>query len=587
MEGEGVLRSYRWPGLAACVPAAAVSLALALGAATAACTAASPAGLATDTPLGATAPVGVEVAPGRGLYYAPLQVTLSSSLPGTEIRYTRDGSPPTLEGGTLYEAPIDVSTTTVLRAAAFRAGVAQADVVTHTYLFPGHVSRQPESPTGWPQSWETHDGTAVDADYGMDPRVVEDPRYAAALPAGLTALPSIALTTAVDNLMDPATGIYANPEERGRHWERPVSVEILSATEQGLQVDAGLRINGNASRRPEITAKHGFRLYFRSEYGPARLNYPLFADTTVTSFDSLVLRPLLDDSVFTTPQLTQYVRDQWIRDTQLAMGSLAPRGRFVHVYLNGLYWGLYNLTERITGEYASDHLGIDAYDIVAEGAAREGDVAPWHDLLSLVDATDLDDALYAQLERRLDLDDFIDYLLVMFYAAPRDWPEFNWVTARPRSASGRFRFFSWDGEWSLADPYVDRTGTAKADTPGALYARLRRHEPFRQRFAARAARHLGRGGVLFVDPAAPAWDPDLPAANAPAARYARLAAEIDDAVVAEAARWGDWLDPDASPYSRDDLWRPERDRMLREFFPRRSAVLADQLRERGLFADGE
>ena len=307
----------------------------------------------------------------------------------------------------------------------------------------------------------------------------------------------------------------------------------------------------------------------------------------MSSFDALVLRPILDDSVFTTPPLTQYLRDQWIRDTQLAMGSLAPRGRFVHVYLDGLYWGLYNLTERVTSAFAADHLGAGDYDVIAEGEARDGDLAPWQELLALVAGADVDDALYAEIGRRLDLDDFIDYLLVQLYAAPKDWPEFNWATARPRRADGQFRFFSWDGEWSMADPFVDRTGTAKADTPGALYARLRRNERFQQRFALRAARHLGPGGALYVDPAAPGWDPARPEANLPAARYAALADQVDDAIVAEAARWGDWLDPDAPPYSRDELWRPERDRMLGQFFAQRSAALMEQLRERGLFVNGE
>jgi hypothetical protein len=362
-------------------------------------------------------------------------------------------------------------------------------------------------------------------------------------------------------------------------------VEYLSTDRQTLQIDAGLAVHGNASRRPEITPKHGLRLVFRGKYGRSTLEAPLFDGSPVTEFDDLVLRPLLDDSVFAVPHLSQYVRDQWIRDTQLAMGSLAPRGRFVHVYLNGLYWGLYNLTERITDDYADRHLGEDDYDVVSEGEARDGDLEAWLGLLALLESGVETDEAYADVARHLDIDDFIDYLLLQFYAAPQDWPGFNWTAVRPRRAGGQFRFLSWDGEWSMVDPFVDRTGTAKSATPGALHARLRRSAEFQRRFAERATRHLGPGGALYVDPAAPAWDPSHPQRNVPAARYAALAGLVEDAVVAEAARWGDWKNANEPPYSRDRHWRPERDRMLGAFFPQRSAILAEQLRARGLFPE--
>jgi hypothetical protein len=110
---------------------------------------------------------------------------------------------------------------------------------------------------------------------------------------------------------------------------------------------------------------------------------------------------------------------------------------------------------------------------------------------------------------------------------------------------------------------------------------LRHHPEFARRFAEHVARHVGPGGALYVDPAHPDWDPAHPERNRPAAHYAELAATVEDGMVAEAARWGDWLRPD-TPFSRDDHWIPERDRLLREFFPQRTAVVLEQFRARGL-----
>ena len=93
---------------------------------------------------------------------------------------------------------------------------------------------------------------------------------------------------------DEETGIYLNPWKTGRDWERPGSAEMFDP-EQGtlFAENAGLRIHGNASRKPSWTPKRGFRTYYRSSYGVDRLEYPLFDDPdAVTSFDTLVLRSI-------------------------------------------------------------------------------------------------------------------------------------------------------------------------------------------------------------------------------------------------------------------------------------------------------
>ena len=86
-------------------------------------------------------------------------------------------------------------------------------------------------------------------------------------------------------------GIYSNPAQTGLAWERVTSVELIHPDDQpGFQVDAGIRIQGGAFRRHDLTKKKSFRLAFRQRYGASKLIYPFFVDGSVDEFDNIVLR---------------------------------------------------------------------------------------------------------------------------------------------------------------------------------------------------------------------------------------------------------------------------------------------------------
>jgi hypothetical protein len=159
-----------------------------------------------------------------------------------------------------------------------------------------------------------------------------------------------------------------------------------------------------------------------------------------------------------------YQRDQRMRDSQLAMGQPAPHGRFVHVYLNGLYWGIYNLTVRPNESFAAAYLGgkKSEYDVIAEynGELRAGTREAWDRLLALADRVPLEPAAYWQMQGLnpdvtrnpsypilLNLDNLIDYMALHIYAPAIDWPNRNWWAARRRGPeSTGFHFFTWDQE---------------------------------------------------------------------------------------------------------------------------------------------
>ncbi|HUT13679.1 MAG TPA: lamin tail domain-containing protein, partial [Thermoguttaceae bacterium] len=320
----------------------------------------------------------------RGFFEQPFSVEIATDTPGTAIYYTLDGSKPTETHGLAYTGPITVSTTTVLRAAAFKPGYKPSNVDTQTYLFLADVIRQPNDPAGYPSTW---DGRP--ADYEMDPDVVGPnnlfaDRYRDTILDDLQSLPTMSVVMDVDDLFG-SSGIYVNTQSTGDAWERAASAELISpdGSEPGFQIDCGIRVQGGASRSPDFP-KHSFRLEFRSGYGDSRLRYPLFddqpyGDSPADSFDEIVLRAPFNNSWphwhFDQAPRAQYIRDQWARDLQFAMGQRSAHGRYVHLYLNGIYWGIYNLGERPAAPFMETYYGGDEddYDVLNSGSPIDGD----------------------------------------------------------------------------------------------------------------------------------------------------------------------------------------------------------------------
>ena len=244
----------------------------------------------------------------RGFYEQSFDVEITSELSDVKIYYTKDGTPPGQDHGTEYTAPLHITTTTLLRAVAVKAGVLTSKITTHTYLFLEDVIDQPNDPQGYPVEWGPYaalSGNAI-ADYEMDPEITQDPVYGPQMKDALLAIPTLSLVTDKNHFFshstDPETGgiyIYtrapavsgSNPAGLGEGWERPVSVEYFNQDHsEEFQIDAGIRLHGGHSRRAEKSPKHSFRLVFKSEYGPGRLEYPLFGESATQSFNALVLR---------------------------------------------------------------------------------------------------------------------------------------------------------------------------------------------------------------------------------------------------------------------------------------------------------
>ncbi len=483
----------------------------------------------------------------HGFYDAPITVALSNPVADTRIVYTTDGTTPTAEHGTPYTQPIVIEQTTPLRAVALLADYAPSPVVTQSYLFLASVRSQPADPPGWPPTWGVHSlnrgpylaGAPVEADYAMDPRIVDDSADGDLVGEGLLALPTISLVTDMANL-----DILATPQMRGRETERPISVEWIdpNGMDHGFQVNAGFRIQGNAGRL-EYMPKHSFRLFFRQIYGAAKLNYPLFANSNITEFETLILRGGVNRSFagdymdeagnLDLRQKTTYLRDEWTRASQIAMSGVGPHGRFAHLYINGLYWGLYNLVERPDSSFAASYRGgnEEEWSSFNHGGAVSGPTDRFDVLLDLARANDLEDpAKYATFLEFLDPAQFSDYVILNWYGGNQDWPETNWYVS-VQNPAGRNRFWVWDAEAIFDDGAMIRLGEepdAGAPYPNVvrlLFTAAWANVDFRMVFADRLYHNLYGDGALTD--------------GASIARWRALQAPLASAIVAESARWGD------------------------------------------------
>ncbi|MBI4583013.1 MAG: lamin tail domain-containing protein [Planctomycetes bacterium] len=530
----------------------------------------------------------------RGFYNGPFTAELSTITPEAAIYYTLDGSEPAPANGTLYSIPVSIAgmpdkAGVTLRTAAFKDGYLPSNAITHTFIFAEQVLAQPLRPAGFPASWGNTQTTS--ADYEVDPQVVNDPAYAGMTLEGLQAIPAVSVVMDMNDLFGRQRGIYSNPSLEGIAWERPASAELIySDGRPGFQIDCGIRIQGGSSTANWKSLKLSMRLVFKDDYGRDKLEYPLYPGSTVDHFDTLVLDAGLN-LTWNHPDhgqrvRSQYVRDQFVSDLQNAEGSLAPHGVFVHLYLNGLYWGLFDLHERADEDFAAAYLGGDPseYDVFKHTGSQviNGNAQAWNAMMAIARKGLASNNLYEDLQEVLDVDDLIDYMLINLYSGNDDWPRHNWYAARRRVPGARFRFFSWDAEHVLKDVNINQTSVSESNSPAELYSRLRQNAEFRLRFADRVHRHFFNNGVYFADKNSPAWDPSHPERNVPAALYNRRIAEIDPAIVCESARWGD-VRRSATPYTRNLEWMAELKWLNNQYFPKRTGNVLNQFKTAQLY----
>ncbi len=523
----------------------------------------------------------------RGFYEEAFSLALSHADPEADIYYTLNGSAPLDGAATPYTGPVWIESTAVVRAVAVRGGALPAHhVMTHSYLFLDDIITQPDDPAAleFPAQWG--DWTAVH--YGMHPEVTQNPDYAPHMREALESIPTISLVIDMDDMFDPDHGIYPNRTRKGFEWERPVSVELIhpGAVQPGLQINAGVRSQGGASRRFERTPKASLRLLFKSEYEARRLEFPFFlsSGSAMDDFNTITLRAeynnewLHPNGIGGGDQRSrgQYVRDQFIRQSQIDMTGHGSHSNHAHLYINGVYWGLYNPSERIDAAFAANYFGGERedWDAITHGGVRDGNRQSWDAMRAVADGGLASTESYGAIQEYLNVPQYTDYIIVNLWAGMHDWPHNNWNAIRRRAPGEGFMFFCWDSERSMEGLFDNRLADGR--DAAQFFAALRANAEYRLLFADHVHRHFFNDGAL------------TPARTIE--RYARLASRVATAVIAESARWGSYRrdkHPVTGPYGRlytkNDFWIPERNRLLDNYLPQRTGIVLNQFRNAGLY----
>ncbi len=535
--------------------------------------------LAFPTPGAANAPAtnffisALRFHPPRGYYTNSVSLFIGTPTVGATIYCTTDGSVPSPTNGFVFTNNLFLTNTTVIRAGAFLAGY-ESTFDVHTYVFPQQVTHQ--TGAGFPPTWSTnHLGGIVPAIYACASNVVSVARWSNQVPAALISLPTVSIAMKTDDMFGFG-GLYANTLiglDDGT-FEKPCSFEYFSAAfPSEFQVNCGIQIQGSTSRDPLETPKHNFRFLFKEIYGPTKLNFDLYPGSGVTEFNTVALHGSFNDHWFFLGPRAQMLRDQWASDTQREMGEFGRHGNYVNLFINGLYWGMYDLGERPDADYAATYLGGQAsdYDALSNDETRDGTNTTWNALIGFAArpggiTTESD---WSNMVYNLDVPGFIDYLLMNFYADNEDWPGQNYWTTGSPSHGVPFHFFSYDAEQLFLNITNNLTGIT-GGSPGILYTALRAWPDFNRMFADHAQKLLFNGGMLTPERCA--------------ARYMKRAQEINLGIIGESARWGFFQFPWSSgPVMTQDDWLAEKTNLLANWFPQRTDILIQQLRDAGLY----
>jgi hypothetical protein len=554
----------------------------------------------------------VEFSVERGFFDESFELTLSSATDDAEIRFTRNGSTPSETNGDIYSRPLTIGRSSTIRAIASRTNYLNTAVTTHTYLFLDDVVRQSRNGQVPGAGWPGFNVNGQYMNYGMDPDIVDSARWSGQMRDALTQIPSISLVTDLPNLFSASTGIYVNARNSGRAWERRTSVELLQPDgSAGFATRAGLRIRGAFSRRG-ANPKHSFRLFFRKEYGDGRLSFPLFGGEGVDSYNKIDLRTSQNYSWAQSGDIRNtFIRDVFSRDAQRDMHKPYTRSRYYHLYLNGVYWGLFQTEERAEADFAESYLGGKAsdYDVIKNNSsgsrsleAVDGNKDAYRRLYDAAVAGFSNDANYRRVlgllpdgepdpdgEKLVDVENLMDLMACVYYTGDPDSPVShfgpianNLFAIYNRENPDGFKWFRHDAEHSLGAAFdrlneghlltddFDRSigQTYQWFNPAWLHLRLGQNSEYAILFADRVNELFYNGGALSRGVNADRW---MSRAN-----------QIDLAVIGASARWGDAVR--GSPRTKDH-WQLQIDWIMNTYFPRRTQIVIDQMRSVDMLPD--
>lgn len=437
----------------------------------------------------------------QGFYPDTFYLELSASHPEAVIRYTLDGSHPGINA-LAYSYPL---------------------LIPNRLLAEEEISFIPTNPDDSPDHWiwrppsrVVRHGTVVRARLFVNNEPVS-PIYTKTYFTGLCledlGVPVVSIATEVKHFFDHETGIYVpgitnemnpgwptvwgtgNYHNRGAEWERPAVLTVFNY--HGIstfQQNIGIRIHGGGSRSLPIKS---LRLYARESYGQGYMHHPFFADQPAASFRRLILRNSGQD--FKSSYMNDAISHVLIRHLDIETQSYQP----AIVFINGEYWGIHNIRDRIDKYYLEYRKGADpdAVDLLTgSSSVVEGSNIAYREMLNFIRHHDVSQPnVYVELEKQIDMANFIDYNIAKQYIAVYDWPGNNVDFWRPHTETGRWRWIYYDNDGAFIDYerdfYAHSTLEGSSTWPNPdwatfLFRNMMKNHEFKDQYTKRFAYHL-------------------------------------------------------------------------------------------------
>ena len=341
-----------------------------------------------------------------GSFTGEVKLSLSGTSSDEVIRYTLDSTEPD-ENSMIYSTPINIENTTVVRARVFETGHIPSTIKSRAYIY--NINHT---------------------------------------------LPVVSLITEPNNLFDADDGIYVFGDSFDQNyphfganfwedWERPIHFSLYQNNNNfETSFNAGVKIFGGWSRGQ---AQRSFSIFARGKYGTSSINYKLFPDLDYSEFQSFILRNSGQDWLRTS------VKDAAITSLLEGTGLDYQSYRPVVTYINGDYWGIYNMREKVNEHFIASKHGIDPdeIDILTNNSELvHGSTEDYDDLISYIKYNNLSpDANYKYVEDRVDIDNYIIYQVSQIYFNNHDWPGNNikyW-----KHKEGKWRWIIYDTDFGF------------------------------------------------------------------------------------------------------------------------------------------
>lgn len=434
-----------------------------------------------------------------GFYSANLTVSFNVADPNTQIFYTIDGSTPNINSQK-YNGNLNINNRTQEN---------------------NYFSMFPTTIHGGSRGYKTPNGKVAKGTIIRTLAVLEDHKPLEQtftyfiFPEGASkyTLPLFSIVTDKENLFSDEKGLFVpgntynandprpqytgNYFQRGEEWERPINISLFEKDGSfAFQEEAGVRIHGGITRH---FPQKAMRIYFRSSYGNNSLNYKLFEERNYSDPRRFLLRASGNDFGHT------YFRDAFaqrlVKHLNIDYQAYEPS----IVFINGEYWGIHNIRERQDKHYLENLYGVnpDNIDLLTNsGVVQEGDNKQYNFVLKLLESSDPKDTTsLEEINKYIDLENHIDYMISQIYVANTDWPHNNidywrerveYSSEAPKGRDGRFRWLLYDTDHGLAHVngaehntiswVTGKTAYRDQEWPNFIFRTLLNHESYRNKF---------------------------------------------------------------------------------------------------------